>query len=66
MHSNPVSRRQFLQLSGLSSMSLLLGGCAFSVVEGAVGQAIDPLNQSVESLLFNPQKPVPEFPASAI
>ncbi|HEY9650696.1 MAG TPA: molybdopterin-dependent oxidoreductase [Coleofasciculaceae cyanobacterium] len=66
MHSNPASRRQFLQLSGLSSLSLLLGGCAFSVFEGVVGQTFEPLNQSVETLLFNPQKPVPEFPASAI
>ncbi|MEW5859148.1 MAG: oxidoreductase, partial [Cyanobacteriota bacterium] len=61
-----VPRRRFLQLSGLSSISLLLGGCAFSVFEGIAGKAFEPLNQSVEELLLNPQKPVPEFPASQI
>jgi DMSO/TMAO reductase YedYZ molybdopterin-dependent catalytic subunit len=30
------------------------------------GKIFEPLNQSVEALLLNPQKPVPEFPASAI
>src|SRR4028118_1286258 len=61
-----LQRRQFLQLSGLSSVSLLLGGCALSVFEGVVGKSFEPLNQSIEALLLNPQKPVPEFPASAI
>lgn len=64
--SRRLLRRQFLQLSGLSSMSLLLGGCALSVFEGVVGKTFEPLNQKFEDLLFNPQKPVPEFPASAI
>jgi DMSO/TMAO reductase YedYZ molybdopterin-dependent catalytic subunit len=64
--SRRLLRRQFLHLSGLSSMSLLLGGCALSVFEGVVGKTFEPLNQKVEDLLFNPQKPVPEFPASAI
>lgn len=60
-------RRHFLQLSGLSGMSLLTGGCAGSpLFEGVVGKISEPLNQRVEALLFNPQKPVPEFPASAI
>ncbi|MBD2128132.1 molybdopterin-dependent oxidoreductase [Microcoleus sp. ZQ-A2] len=62
----PLSRRQFLQLSGLSSMGLLLGGCASPLFEDLVGKTVEPLNQSVEALLLNPQKPVPEFPASAI
>lgn len=71
MHPNQVPRRsllrrQFLQLSGLSSISLLLNGCALTVFEGVVGKTFEPLNRSVESLLFNSQKPVPEFPASAI
>lgn len=61
-----LSRRQILQLSGLSSLSLLLGSCGSSLFEDAVGKAFEPLNQSVESLLLNPQKPVPEFPKSAI
>jgi DMSO/TMAO reductase YedYZ molybdopterin-dependent catalytic subunit len=59
-------RRQFLQLSGLSSIGLVLGGCGLIPFEGAIGKTFEPLNQSVEALLLNPQKPVPEFPASAI
>ena len=71
MHSIQVprrllQRRKFLQLSGVSSISFLLGGCALSVFEGVVGKTFEPLNQNVEALLLNPQKPVPEFPASAI
>ena len=59
-------RRQFLQLSGLSSMSLLLGGCGSYLFEDVAGKISEPLNQQVEALLLNPQKPVPEFPPSAI
>jgi DMSO/TMAO reductase YedYZ molybdopterin-dependent catalytic subunit len=66
MRSIQVSRRQLLQLSGLSSIGLLLGGCGSSLLEDIVGKTFEPLNQSVESLLLNPQKPVPEFPTSAI
>lgn len=58
-------RRHFLQ-SGLSSITLLLGGCGSSLFESVVGTTFEPLNQSVEALLLNPQKPVPEFPTSAI
>lgn len=61
-----LSRRQFLQLSKLSSMGLLLGGCGTPIFEDVVGKAFEPLNQSVEALLLNPQKPVPELPTSAI
>lgn len=58
-------RRQFLQ-SGVSSISLLMGGCASSLFEDVVGKISEPLNQPVEALLFNPQKLAPEFPLSAI
>lgn len=60
-----LARRQFLQLSGVS-FGLLLGGCSLSIFEGVVGKVSEPLNQSIESLLLNGQKPVPEFPPSAI
>ena len=59
-------RRQFLQLSGLSGIGLFLGGCGLIPFDEAVGKTFEPLNQSVEALLLNPQKLVPEFPASAI
>ncbi|AKG24000.1 molybdopterin-dependent oxidoreductase [Calothrix sp. 336/3] len=55
------SRRQFLQLSSLSSVSLLLGGCGTPIFEDVVGKLSEPLNQQAESLIFQPQKPVPEF-----
>lgn len=60
-----ISRRQLLQWSGLSGASLLLGGCATSLFSEQVGQTFEPLNQSLQSLLLR-QKPVPEFPVSAI
>lgn len=50
-----IPRRRFLQLSGLSSISLLLGGCGSSLFEDVVGKTFEPLNQTVEALLFNPQ-----------
>ena len=59
-------RRQFLQLSGLSSVSLLLGGCGTPLFEDLVSTVSEPLNQKVETLLFNPEKLIPEFPVSAI
>lgn len=66
LSSRKLIRRQFLQLSGLSSFGLLLGGCGTTLFEDVVGKTFEPLNQSFETLLFNPQQPVPEFPASAI
>lgn len=59
-------RRRFLQGLGLSSVGLFLDGCGLSLVEGVAGKTFEPLNQSVEALLLNPQKPVPEFLKSAI
>jgi DMSO/TMAO reductase YedYZ molybdopterin-dependent catalytic subunit len=60
------NRRQLLKLSGLSSASWLLGGCASSLFDDIVYKTFEPLNQSLEALILNPQKPVPEFPKSAI
>jgi DMSO/TMAO reductase YedYZ molybdopterin-dependent catalytic subunit len=61
-----LSRRQFLQISGLSGMGWLLSGCGTSLLESEVGKIFEPLNESVQSLLLNPQKPIPEFPLTAI
>ena len=60
-----LSRRQLLQWSGFSGASLLLGGCATSLFSEQVGQAFEPLNQSLQALLLS-QKAVPEFSTSAI
>ncbi|MBW4677581.1 MAG: molybdopterin-dependent oxidoreductase [Desmonostoc geniculatum HA4340-LM1] len=60
-----LSRRRLLQLSGLSGMGLLLGGCELNSFSDSVRQLSEPLNQSLEALLLT-QKPVPEFPVSAI
>ena len=60
-----LRRRHFLQ-TGISSISLLLGGCSLPVLDNVVNKVSEPFNQSVETLLFNPQKLAPEFPRSAI
>ncbi|MDD1413440.1 molybdopterin-dependent oxidoreductase [Dolichospermum sp. ST_con] len=61
MNNHEFTRRKFLQLSGLSSMSLLLGGCGTPLFADFVGTVSEPLNQKFEELIFQPQKPVPEF-----
>ncbi|MEH2141568.1 molybdopterin-dependent oxidoreductase [Nostoc sp.] len=60
-----LSRRRLLQLSGLSGVGFLLGGCGTSLLSDNVWQISEPLNQRLEALLLS-QKPVPEFPVSAI
>ncbi len=59
-------RRNFLQLSGLAGASFLLGACRSSLFEDVANKTFEPLNQKVETLIFNPQKLAPEFPLSAI
>ncbi|OLP16955.1 oxidoreductase [Leptolyngbya sp. 'hensonii'] len=61
-----ISRRHLLQLSGLSGMGLLLNSCGSNLFSDSVGNFSEPLNQRVEELLLRPQRPVPEFPVSAI
>lgn len=61
-----VSRRQLLQLAGISSTGLLLGGCGVPIVADLVGAATEPFNQKFEELIFNPEKPVPEFAPNQI
>jgi DMSO/TMAO reductase YedYZ molybdopterin-dependent catalytic subunit len=61
-----IQRRQFLKISGLSSISLLLGGCGTPLFEDMVGTLIEPLNRKVGELIFNSLKPVPEFTVSQI
>lgn len=61
-----LPRRRFLKLTGISGLGLALGGCGASLYDDVVNKATEPLNESVEKLLFNPQKMIPEFPSSAI
>ncbi len=65
IYQRGFSRRQLLQWSGLSSASLLLNGCGTTLFSGQIGQAFEPLNQSLQALLLS-QKSVPEFPVNAI
>ncbi|QSJ18596.1 molybdopterin-dependent oxidoreductase [Nostoc sp. UHCC 0702] len=62
----PLTRRQLLKISGLSGISFLLGGCGTPAFEDLVGKLSEPLNQKFETLIFNPQKLVPEFTLSEI
>ncbi|UUO17652.1 molybdopterin-dependent oxidoreductase [Dolichospermum heterosporum] len=66
MNNHEFARRKFLQISGLSSMSLLLGGCGTPMFADFVGKLSEPLNQKFEELIFQSQKPVPEFLPSQI
>lgn len=66
IHRSQLTRRQFFKISGISSLSLVLGGCGTPALEDLVGTLSEPLNQKVEKLIFNPQKPVPEFLSSEI
>jgi len=60
--SEVLPRRRFLNLAGAGILTIGFG----SVAEGLVGKLSEPLNQSVESLIFQPQQLVPEFPIAAI
>jgi DMSO/TMAO reductase YedYZ molybdopterin-dependent catalytic subunit len=66
MNLDLMSRRQLLQLSGLSGIGLLLNSCRSTDFAEGLGNAIDPLNQRVEELLLNPQKLAVEYPVSSI
>lgn len=61
-----LTRRKLLQISGLSSISLLLGGCGTPLFEDVVGTLSEPLNKNFQALLLKPQTPVPEFSPNEI
>ncbi len=60
-----LSRRRLLQISGLSGIGVLMGGCSTGLFADQVGQTFEPLNQIIEQALLS-QNPVPEFSSSAI
>lgn len=57
-----VPRRRFLNLAGAGLLTIGFG----SLAESFIGGISEPINQKVESLIFQSQKLVPEFPISAI
>lgn len=57
-----LPRRRFLTLAGIGLLGIGFG----SLAEGFVGKVSEPLNQQVESLIFRPQQPVPEFSLSEV
>jgi DMSO/TMAO reductase YedYZ molybdopterin-dependent catalytic subunit len=61
-----LTRRSFLRVSGISGMGFLLSSCGTPLFHDVVNEVSEPLNEKVETLLFNPQKPVPEFSKSDI
>ncbi|MBE9205225.1 molybdopterin-dependent oxidoreductase [Nostoc sp. LEGE 06077] len=61
-----LTRRRLLELSGMSSMGLLLSSCGTNLLSEQIGSLTEPLNLKVGELLLKPQTPVPEFPVSAI
>ncbi|NET00484.1 MAG: molybdopterin-dependent oxidoreductase [Sphaerospermopsis sp. SIO1G1] len=56
-----ITRRQLLQITGISSIGTLLSSCGTPALEDLVGKLSEPLNQKVEEFIFQPQKLVPEF-----
>jgi DMSO/TMAO reductase YedYZ molybdopterin-dependent catalytic subunit len=61
-----LSRRRLLQLAQFGGLGALLYGCVPGGLEALIHKAWEPVNQTVEGLIFNPQKLAPEFPVSAI
>jgi DMSO/TMAO reductase YedYZ molybdopterin-dependent catalytic subunit len=62
---NHLTRRQAIQLLGMSSIGYLLSGCS-SELTAKIGDLTEPLNQSFSELLVKPQLLIPEFSKSAI
>jgi hypothetical protein len=61
-----LTRRQTLQLLGMSGIGYLLGSCSDSNLAESVGNFTEPLNQPFEELLVKPQLLIPEYPISSI
>jgi DMSO/TMAO reductase YedYZ molybdopterin-dependent catalytic subunit len=49
----------------LSGLGLLMGGCGTTLLSETIGKTVEPLNERLGALLLS-QKPVPEYPISAI
>ncbi|MEI6328339.1 MAG: molybdopterin-dependent oxidoreductase [Pseudanabaena sp. ELA645] len=75
--SHRFSRRQLIQYASLSGLGLALGSCSseskssplfkpLNQQAGNVRALFEPLNQSIEELIFQAKNPAPEYPISAI
>jgi DMSO/TMAO reductase YedYZ molybdopterin-dependent catalytic subunit len=62
---NYLTRRQAIQLLGISGIGYLLNSCS-SELTTKIGDLSEPLNQSFGELLVKPQLLIPEFAKSAI
>jgi DMSO/TMAO reductase YedYZ molybdopterin-dependent catalytic subunit len=62
---NHLTRRQAIQLLGISGIGYLLNSCS-SELTTKIGDLSEPLNQSFGELLVKPQLLIPEFAKSAI
>jgi DMSO/TMAO reductase YedYZ molybdopterin-dependent catalytic subunit len=62
---NHLTRRQAIQLLGMSGIGYFLNGCS-SELTAKIGDLTEPLNQSFSELLVKPQLLIPEFSKSAI
>jgi DMSO/TMAO reductase YedYZ molybdopterin-dependent catalytic subunit len=62
---NHLTRRQAIQILGMSSIGYLLNSCSDELTT-KVGELSEPLNQSFGELLVKPQLLIPEFSKSAI
>lgn len=60
------SRRRFLRIAGMTGAGWLLGASGLTLLENPAGKLFMPINDRLDAWLLNPQKPVPEFPVSAI
>lgn len=56
-----IGRRDFFKLAGGTGLGLTLNGCASADLANLVGVGTQGFNESLEALLLNPQKPVPEL-----
>jgi DMSO/TMAO reductase YedYZ molybdopterin-dependent catalytic subunit len=61
-----LSRRRLLQIAQLGGVGALLYSCVPGGLEAVIHRAWEPVNQSVEELIFNPQTLAPEFVEAAI
>ncbi len=61
-----LPRRSFLRIAGMTGAAWVMGTAGLTLLEGGVGKLFMPINDRLDALLLNPQKPVPEFSLTAV